>query len=265
MDATLSNAAVVVPTFNEAGMIQAVVRRVLETDVVSWLIVVDDSSTDDTIELVRSLERLDPRVRLIVRKGQKRSFARSYVEGFRYALDLGADTLIQMDGDGSHDANDIPRIIDALRTTDVVVCSRYTAGGRNDMTSGLRHLLSYMGSRFSEAALKVPVRDMTGGFNGWHAEVIRKIRFEENKLEGFGFQVWLKGKAYSAGARLTELPIVFKERECGRSKFRFSMALEVLVEVIKMRSEASRWRPPDIGSCAPGLQSRQYPPPLGDD
>jgi len=258
MDATLSNAAVVVPTFNEAGMIQAVVRGVLETDVVSWLIVVDDSSTDDTIELVRSLARSDPRVRLIVRRGRKRSFARSYVEGFRYALELGADTLIQMDGDGSHDASDIPRIIDALRTADAVVCSRYTAGGRNDMTSGIRHLLSYIGSRFSEAALKVPVRDMTGGFNGWHAEVIRKIRFEDNKLEGFGFQVWLKCKAYATGASLAELPIVFKERRCGRSKFRFSMAVEVFLEIIRMRSQTSPWRPASIRSRSPGLQSRQY-------
>jgi dolichol-phosphate mannosyltransferase len=259
MDATLSNAAVVVPTFNEAGTIEAVVQRVLETDVVSWLIVVDDSSTDDTIELVRSLARLDPRVRLIVRRGQKRSFARSYVQGFRYALDLGADTLIQMDADGSHDASDIPRIVDALRTADVVVCSRYIAGGRNDMTSSLRHVLSYMGSRFSEAALKVPVRDMTGGFNGWHAEVIRKIRFEDNRLEGFGFQVWLKSKAYATGASLTELPIVFKERRHGRSKFRFSMAVEVFLEIIRMRSQTSPWRPASIGSPSPGLQSRQYP------
>jgi dolichol-phosphate mannosyltransferase len=259
MSATLSNAAVVVPTFNEAGMIQSVLRGVLDTQMVSWLVVVDDSSTDDTIKVVRSLEQLDPRVRLIVRRGKRRSFAMSYVEGFRYALDLGADALIQMDGDGSHDANDIPRIIDALRTADVVVCSRYMAGGRNDMTSSIRHLLSYMGSRFSEVALKVPVRDMTGGFNGWNADVIKKIHLEENRLDGFGFQVWLKGKAYAAGAKLTELPIVFKERECGRSKFRLSMALEVLLEVVKMRSETSRWRPPDIGSPAPGLKSGQYP------
>ncbi|HKF58144.1 MAG TPA: glycosyltransferase [Blastocatellia bacterium] len=246
MNAPSPNAAVVVPTFNEGEVIHAVARRVLENQIVSWLIVVDDSSTDDTIEVVKALERQEPRVRLLVRRGKKRSFAKSYVEGFRYALDLGADTLIQMDGDGSHDAGDIPRIIDALRTTDVVVCSRYTAGGRNEMTSTLRHFLSYMGSRFSEAALRVPVRDMTGGFNGWNADVIRKMRFEENRLEGFGFQVWLKSKAYATGAKLTELPIVFKERECGRSKFRFSMALEVLLEVIKMRSKTSRWRPTDV-------------------
>ena len=248
MNAPSPNAAVVVPTFNEGEVIHAVARRVLENQIVSWLIVVDDSSTDDTIEVVKALERQDPRVRLLVRRGKKRSFAKSYVEGFRYALDLGADTLIQMDGDGSHDAGDIPRIIDALRTTDVVVCSRYTAGGRNEMTSTLRHFLSYMGSRFSEAALSVPIRDMTGGFNGWNADVIRKMRFEENRLEGFGFQVWLKNKAYASGAKLAELPIVFKERECGRSKFRFSMALEVLLEVIKMRSETSRWRPTDVGT-----------------
>jgi len=246
MNAPSPNAAVVVPTFNEGEVIHAVARRVLENQIVSWLIVVDDSSTDDTIEVVKALERQEPRVRLLVRRGKKRSFAKSYVEGFRYALDLGADTLIQMDGDGSHDAGDIPRIIDALRTTDVVVCSRYTAGGRNEMTSTLRHFLSYMGSRFSEAALRVPVRDMTGGFNGWNADVIRKMRFEENRLEGFGFQVWLKSKAYATGAKLTELPIVFKERECGSSKFRFSMALEVLLEVIKMRSKTSRWRPTDV-------------------
>src|SRR5262245_1037443 len=237
-----SNAAVIVPTFNEGGMIHTVVRRVLDTRAISWLIVVDDLSTDDTIEAVRSLQRLDPRVRLIVRVGKRRSFASSYVEGFRYALDLGAEVLIQMDGDGSHDPSDIPRIIDALRTSDVVVCSRYAAGGKNNMHSNLRHLISYLGSWFSQNLLKIPVRDMTGGFNGWNAQVIRKIRFEENRFDGFGFQVWLKCKAYTAGAALAELPIVFKERECGRSKFRVSMALEVLFGMIKMKSEASRWR-----------------------
>src|SRR5262249_15217604 len=133
MNPLLSNAAVIIPTFNEGGMIHTVVRRVLDTRLISWLIVVDDSSTDDTIEVVRSLQGVDPRIRLIVRGGKRRSFARSYVEGFRCALDLGAEVLIQMDGDGSHDPSDIPRIIDALKTSDVVVCSRYAAGGKNNM------------------------------------------------------------------------------------------------------------------------------------
>src|SRR5262249_23497125 len=93
--------------------------------------------------------------------------------------------------------------------------------------------------------------DMTGGFNGWAARVIRTIRFEENRLDGFGFQVWLKCKAYNSGAHLTELPIVFKERACGRSKFRFSMALEVLFGMIRMKSEALRWRAPNAEGSAP--------------
>jgi len=251
MDVLFPSIAVVIPTLNEEGMIQAVVLRALSIKRVSWVIVVDDSSTDATVEIVRSLQRSDPRVCLVVRRGKPRSFARSYVDGFRCALRLGAEALIQMDGDGSHDPGDIPCIIEALRRSDVVVCSRYAPGGENHMHSSLRHLLSYAGSRFSQAILKVPVRDMTGGFNGWNARVIRTIRFEDNRFEGFGFQVWLKWKAYTSDFNLTELPTIFREREFGHSKFRFSMALEVLLGMVKMRSETSSFRHSSLRSNPP--------------
>jgi glycosyltransferase involved in cell wall biosynthesis len=242
--------AVIIPTLNEEGAILSTLRSVLATNVVSWVIIVDDSSTDHTVKIIQALQRFDPRIRLIARVGRRKSFARSYVEGFLYALDLGADVLIQMDGDGSHDASDIRKIIDALRTSDVAVCSRYAEGGENRMRSSLRHLLSYLGSRFSQTVLKMPVRDMTGGFNGWKARSIKTLELEENRFDGFGFQVWLKWKAYTRGYRLAEVPIVFRERGCGQSKFRFYMALEVLLGLIKMRLEISR-PPSNIGGRSP--------------
>jgi dolichol-phosphate mannosyltransferase len=234
--------AVVVPTFNEDGMIKTIVQGVIRTGLVSWIVVVDDSSTDDTVDIVRSLQLADRRVQLIVRQGRRRSFAKSYIEGFRHALDLGAEAIVQMDGDGSHDPGDIPRVVDALRSSDVVVCSRYAAGGRNNMCSQGRLLLSHFGSRFSQTVLGIPVRDMTGGFNGWNATTIRGIRFDENWLEGFGFQVWLKWKAYTNHATFKELPIVFEDRKTGFSKFRFAMATEVLAGIVRMRFETARSR-----------------------
>src|SRR5215469_2412323 len=123
--------AVIVPTLNEEDTIRSTLCRVLSTDLAAWVIVVDDSSADRTIKKVKAFQRRDPRIHLLVRRGKQRSFARSYVEGFHFALGLGADMVIQMDSDGSHRAADIPRIIEALGGSDVVVCSRYAYGGEN--------------------------------------------------------------------------------------------------------------------------------------
>jgi dolichol-phosphate mannosyltransferase len=248
--------AVVVPTFNEDGMIKSIVNRVLATELVSWIVIVDDSSTDETVEIVKSLQVADGRIQLIVRQGRRKSFAKSYIEGFRRAMDLGAEAIVQMDGDGSHNPADIPRVLDALRSSDVVVCSRYAAGGKNNMCSQRRLLLSHFGSRFSQTVLGVPIRDMTGGFNGWNATVMRRIRFDENWLEGFGFQVWLKWKAYTNHASLTELPIVFEDRKTGFSKFRFAMATEVLAGIFRMRFEKPRSRD-RMAAGLPSIQLRK--------
>lgn len=249
--------AVIVPTLNEVAMIGAVLQGILQTGLVSWVIVVDDSSTDNTVDVVQSIQKIDPRIRLIVRRNLGKSFARSYVAGFRCALDLGATALIQMDGDGSHNPADIPRIVDALGTFDVVVCSRYAAGGKNCMRSLRRLALSYLGSRFSRALLGMPIRDMTSGFNGWTAGILEGCALEDSKLEGFGFQIWLKWRAYESRASMTELPIVFQDRESGISKFRLSMATEVFFGILRMRSEASGLRSSSLRSTFPNPQFRR--------
>lgn len=231
---SIEKLAIVIPTLNEAGNINTLLPHLLEDLHITSIIVVDDHSTDSTIQEVKKIQTQTPRLHLIERTRTK-SFAQSYKEGFDYALNLGAGAIIQMDADGSHAPQDIAKIYDALKEYDVVVGSRYIKEGRIEGWNFRRKMISQLGNLYARNILGIPVRDLTGGFNGWRREVLEKILQEEITFDGYFFQIWLKWQARKNNYSIIEVPITFQDRTIGTSKFKSSIIKEGLVNVFKMK------------------------------
>lgn len=211
-------ALVVVPTFDEADNVQPLLERMPATLDVLF---VDDASPDGTADRIRALE--DPRVSLLERGG-KLGLASAYVDGFKLALDRGYDRILQMDADLSHDPSDALRLLD--EDADLVLGSRYVPrGGTRNWPLG-RRLLSRFGSLYARSVLGLPQRDVTGGFKAWRAETLRAALDRPVRSEGYAFQVEMTWRAVQAGARVTEVPILFTERRVGESKMSPAIALE---------------------------------------
>ncbi len=228
---------VILPTYNEAGNIEKMVRAVLKTAGADILIV-DDSSTDGTGDIADRLADSDKRVSVLHRRG-KLGLASAYIEGFRRAIEAGYDLIQQMDCDFSHDPADLPRFIEEIegRDADVVIGSRYVRGGSIVGWPLLRHILSKGGNIYARLMLSRRVRDWTGGFNLFRAGALREIIDEQNFAEGYAFLVELKYHALKAGFRISEIPIVFRERTEGESKMGRNIVTEAAKRVWKLRRE----------------------------
>ena len=228
---------VILPTYNEAGNIERMVRAVLraeETDV----LIVDDSSTDGTGEIADRLASEDSRVRVLHRSG-KLGLASAYIDGFRQALEGGYELIQQMDCDFSHDPSDLPRFVETMksRDADVVIGSRYVRGGGIVGWPLLRHILSKGGNIYARLMLSRRIRDWTGGFNLFRAEVLSAIIDDQNFAEGYAFLVELKYHALRAGFTICEIPIIFRERTEGESKMGRNIVTEAARRVWKLRRE----------------------------
>jgi len=226
---------VVIPTLNEKENIAAILREISAFSFVNAVIIVDDNSRDGTPEIVKQMQNevKNCRIYLIERK-KKKSFSRSYIEGFRFAFQLGAEHIVQMDADGSHDIQSLRQIFHLLNEYDLVIGSRYAKGGKIKGWNIWRRLISYIGNSYARCVLGVPIYDFTSGYNGWRTSFLRNISLEKTP-SGYGFQIWLKWKAYLMGAKYKEIPIIFRERKRGNSKFDFKYILEALFSVFYMR------------------------------
>ena len=230
----MAKVLVVIPTYNEAENIHAILDAVLSQGPEVEVLVVDDSSPDGTAEMVKERMKKDPRIHLLVRPG-KMGLGTAYVTGFRWALEHGYDHIIQMDADFSHNPEDIPRLLQMLRTHDVVIGSRYTDGINVVNWPMKRLLLSYFANIYARWVTGVPVRDLTGGFKGWRREVLEAIGLEEIVSDGYAFQIEMNVKAYSLGFSVVEIPIVFVERRAGVSKMSRRIIWEALWMVWRLR------------------------------
>jgi dolichol-phosphate mannosyltransferase len=206
---------VIVPTYNERPNVAAMIAALLRHDDVSVL-VVDDQSPDGTGE---------GRVRVLHRTGA-RGLGRSYVDGMRAALDAGADHILQMDADFSHDPADVPRLVEAAARADLVIGSRYVPGGSLHNWPLRRVLLSEFANLYVRAITRLPVRDCTSGFRCWRRELLGGIPLERIVSDGYAFQVELTWEAQRAGGRIAEIPISFVERREGASKMSGRVILE---------------------------------------
>jgi dolichol-phosphate mannosyltransferase len=208
--------AVVLPTLNEAGSVVRVLSGVFLALPDAQVLVVDDLSTDGTAELARS-----GGARVLSRAGP-RGLGHAYREGFAAALAEGFDPIYQMDADGSHDPAALPTLMGA----DLVIGSRWVDGGNTVRWGHTRRVLSRFGSFYARRCLRLPFRDLTGGFKRWSAELLAEVLPLSSASTGYAFQVETTLRAHRLGARIAEVPITFVERETGESKMSLAIALE---------------------------------------
>lgn len=224
-----ARAWVVVPTYNEADNVRALVPAILEAVPSARVLVVDDGSPDGTAGIVRELAAADDRVRLLARTA-KTGLGSAYREGFKVALAEGATSVVEMDADFSHDPADIPRLLDALdQGAALAIGSRYVRGGSSPGLSTGRLLLSRGGNLYASVMLGLGVHDATAGFRAYRAEVISEVGFRSARADGYGFQVELTRLVHDAGHRIVEVPIVFRDRRAGTSKMSTKIVVEAMV------------------------------------
>ena len=230
---TASKALVVVPTYNERGTILEVVRRLFDAagDSVD-LMVVDDGSPDGTAEVVRRLAEGPHRIHLLERRA-KLGLGSAYVTAFKWALDHDYDAVVEMDADLSHDPADVPRLLEALAGADLVIGSRYVPGGGTRNWGPFRRFLSKGGNLYARAWLGFDVADSTAGFRAYTTAFLATQDLDSVSSEGYSFQVEMTRRVFKAGRVIREVPIVFTERELGRSKMSRRIVLEALAKVAR--------------------------------
>ncbi|MEA2503794.1 MAG: dolichol-phosphate mannosyltransferase [Actinomycetota bacterium] len=224
------SALVVIPTYNEADNIEAILKAVTTSVPEASLLVVDDGSPDGTGELVEKAVEADPRIHLLRGEG-KRGLGQAYIAGFKWGLENGYGLFVEMDADFSHDPAAIPDLLRAAAEVDVVVGSRYIPGGGVVGWSKRRHLLSRAGNVYARLALGFAVKDATGGFRCYRREVLEAVDLAGVRSNGYAFQIDMTYRAWRNGFRIAEVPITFRERELGTSKMSGSIVREALLAV----------------------------------
>lgn len=222
-----TTALVVVPTYNEAENIQPVVERTLASTQSAEVLIVDDNSPDGTGDIADKLAELDSRVNVLHRQS-KDGLGAAYCAGFAWALARDYEAVVEMDADGSHQPEDIPRLLTGLEIADVAVGSRWVPGGCAENWPRHREAISRGGSLFARRALGLRLRDATGGFRAFRREALEHLPLDHVNSRGYCFQVEMAHRAVESGMSAVEVPIVFRERERGTSK----MTLRIMVEAL---------------------------------
>ncbi|HEY8448673.1 MAG TPA: polyprenol monophosphomannose synthase [Thermomicrobiales bacterium] len=231
---------VVIPTYNERDNLAPLVRRVLEAGPDFSILVVDDNSPDGTGELADELSSKHPgRVR-VLHRDKKSGIGPAYRAGFREALALGSPIIAQMDADGSHDPAALPRLVAVLQQADVVLGSRYVAGGSTRGWPLHRRLISRLGGLYARIVLGVPIADLTGGFKAYRREALIAINPDQIRSDGYCFQIETTYRALQCGCRVVEVPIVFVDRVAGKSKLSRRIVLEAMIMVWRLRFSRRR-------------------------
>jgi dolichol-phosphate mannosyltransferase len=234
----LAGTWLILPTYNEAENIEAVVRASLaqleEAGGPHTVLIVDDSSPDGTGEIADRLARELDRVRVLHRPA-KQGLGRAYLAGFAVALEDGAELVLEMDSDFSHDPADLPRLIAAAGAADLVIGSRYVPGGGVVNWGFMRRALSRGGCIYARILLGLPVRDLTGGYKCFNVRVLRGLDLTGVHADGYGFQIEMTYRAVKADFTVAEVPILFRERRVGQSKMTPRIALEAVWKVPALR------------------------------
>lgn len=216
--APTERAIVVMPTFNERQNLETMATRIRSATPDVDLLVVDDNSPDGTGDLADKLAETDPHVHVLHRT-EKAGLGRAYIAGFSWALERDYDLITEMDADGSHRPEDLPRLLDAARAgADLVIGSRYVPGGSVVNWPRHREVLSKGANIYVRLMLGTSIKDATGGYRVYQAATLRKIDLNNVESAGYSFQVDLTLRVLQAGLTITEVPITFVERELGASK-----------------------------------------------
>lgn len=230
------NSWVVVPTYNEKQNIEQLIRSLFSLPIKNLsVLIVDDNSPDGTASTVRNLQQeFGGKLYLSVRE-KKSGLGRAYVHGFQYALEHGADAVVQMDADFSHDPHDVPKLLAALETHDLVIGSRYSHGISVVNWPLKRLLISIAGNVYASFVTGIPIKDVTGGFKAWRAETLQVIDLQTVNADGYGFQIVMNHRTWKLGKKIIEIPIIFTERREGQSKMSNAIIREALIIVWKLR------------------------------
>jgi dolichol-phosphate mannosyltransferase len=230
-------AIVCLPTFNERENLAPMLRALGEHGV--QVLVIDDNSPDGTGKLADRLARELDYVEVLHRP-RKEGLGPAYIAGFRIALEQGAERILEMDCDFSHDPKDVPRLIAATDGADLALGSRYVEGGEIPNWGLIRRAISAGGSLYARLILSGPIHDQTAGFRCYRAEVLRTIDLEAIHSKGYAFQIESTYRTLRAGFRVVEVPIRFVDREAGGSKMSRAIVLEAIWKVPLLRLAALR-------------------------
>jgi dolichol-phosphate mannosyltransferase len=231
---------VVIPTYNERGNLEPIVREVLETDKSLEILIVDDNSPDKTGELADELARSQPRLH-VLHRARKEGLGRAYLAGFGWALKGDFDPIFEMDADFSHDPRYLPRFLEAIRNgADLVLGSRYVQGGGTVNWGLTRQAVSRGGSLYARTILGVHVRDLTGGFKCFRRSTLQGLGLDTVQSTGYSFQIELTYRAIRRGFKVVEIPIVFEDRRVGQSKMSRRIFVEAASMVWKLRFSSGR-------------------------
>jgi dolichol-phosphate mannosyltransferase len=219
---------IVVPTYNEKENLPMLVEALFKLNVENLhILIVDDNSPDGTGEIADEIKEKNPGdVSVIHRKG-KLGLGTAYITGFKYCLDQGADQIVQMDADFSHNPEKVTELIDRLKESDMALGSRYVRGGSLDEDWAFwRKGLSSFGNLYTRLILRMPIKDVTGGFRAWKKETLEGIPLERVKSQGYAFQIEMAYITHLKGYSISEVPIYFADRSRGDSKMSIKIQIE---------------------------------------
>lgn len=235
----MTNSVIIIPTYNEIGNIKNTLNKIENLSVNFNIIIVDDNSPDGTAKLVNTIidsKKLKSKITLINRK-EKNGLGSAYIEGFKKALSQNYDYIFQLDCDGSHDPNELIKLREMLinEHKDIVVGSRYIKGITVINWPLSRLLLSIFANIYVKIVTGLPVKDSTGGFNGYNKKALSSIIKNKISFQGYAFQIQMKFIGYKLKYKIDEIPIIFKDREIGESKMSFKIFGEAFYGIVLMK------------------------------
>nr|WP_231713250.1 polyprenol monophosphomannose synthase [Arthrobacter sp. zg-Y769] len=231
----------IIPTYNEIESLPITLKRLRDAVPDSDVLIADDNSPDGTGAYADEIAAQDPKVHVLHRKG-KEGLGAAYIAGFRWGLERGYDILVEMDADGSHRPEELPRLLEASKAgADLVIGSRWVTGGSVVNWPLHRKLLSRAGSTYSRFMLGIPVRDITAGYRAFRRGTLEQLDLGAVESVGYGFQVDMTFRVARQGLSITEVPITFVERELGDSKMSGNIVVEAMANVTRWGLTA-RWQ-----------------------
>ena len=221
------------PTYNEKKNISELINRISQLPLEVDLLIVDDNSPDGTADIVKDI-MIQNKNTHILERGKKLGLGTAYCEGFQWALDRGYDLIVQIDADLSHNPDDILRMVEMSKSSDLVIGSRYIAGVNVINWPMRRLLLSYCANLYAKFLIRFPIKDSTGGFKCLHRKVLESIDLKTINSQGYSFQIEMNFLAWVKGFKIQEIPIVFTDRTVGESKMNRDIVIEAIWMVPKL-------------------------------
>src|SRR5579883_3587265 len=224
----------IIPTYNEVENLPPLLKEIFEYAPETDILIVDDNSPDGTGELADKISAENARVHVMHRAG-KLGLGTAYIAGFKYAVAHGYDAAFEMDADFSHDPCYLPDFLRAIKGADLVIGSRYVAGGGTPNWSLMRRIISGGGNIFARFMLGIPVHDCTAGYRCYRREVLESIGLDTVQSQGYAFQVEMAYRVMKQGFKIVEIPIIFMDRRVGKSKMSRKIVIEAFTYVLRTR------------------------------